>query len=174
MRNLVNLVDGNARLVEAEADGVNGKVACVFFAAEALLLGRGNQFAVDDQRSGGVHALRDAVLALVQARPMRLLEGHRVFQPADSDDLHSCSHATDAPRKFRAPGHAQIAAAACMLGLDFPRRVRFERRPSTHVPGLRPGPSQAETYMSTVLLTPQSKHSLQRAESHVWGKHTVQ
>ena len=100
VRNLVNFVDGDAGLVEAEADGVDGKVAGVLFAAEALLLGRGNQFAVDDQRGRGVHALGDAVLALVQARPMRLLEGHRVFQPADPDDFHSCSHATDAPRKF--------------------------------------------------------------------------
>ena len=72
----------------------------MLLAAEALLLGGGNQLAVDDQRGGCVHALSDAVLALVQARPVRPLEGHRVFQPADSDDFHSCSHAKDAPRKF--------------------------------------------------------------------------
>ena len=90
VRDLVDFVDGDAGLCEAEANGVDGKIAGVLLAAEALLLGGRHQFAVHHQRGGGVHALGNAVLALVQARAMRLLERHGVFQPADSNNFHSC------------------------------------------------------------------------------------
>ena len=75
-------------LAPGKLNRVDGKVAGVLFAAEAFLLGCGDQFAVDDQRRRGIHALRDSVFALFQAGPLGLLKGHGVFQPADSNDLH--------------------------------------------------------------------------------------
>ena len=82
---------------QAKVDGVDGKIAGVLFAAEALLLGGGDQFAVDHQRGGRVHPLRNAVLALVETRPMACLKGIAFSSPLIPITFIVVSFASSAP-----------------------------------------------------------------------------
>ncbi len=61
----------------------------MFPAVEAFFGGGGQGDAVDHQRSGGVVTLRDSIFTLLQTRPVRLFEGHGLFQAANSQDVHN-------------------------------------------------------------------------------------
>ena len=53
-RNVVDLVDRNARLAEAVFDGVVGEPVVVFFSCKALLLGCGDELPIAHQGYAGV------------------------------------------------------------------------------------------------------------------------
>src|SRR5579863_3861933 len=61
----------------------------MFLAAEALLLGGCNDNAIHNQGGSSIHALANAIFAIVEAGPMRLFERNGIFQPADSKYLHN-------------------------------------------------------------------------------------
>ncbi len=117
----VDFKDGEAGLSKAKVDGVDGKVASVLFAAKTLLLGGSNQFAVDDQCGSGVHPLGDAVFAFVQSRPMGPLEGHRIFQSADSDHYHRYFPCNKSPSRSLVRGCAHHCRRLRVLAKLFGR-----------------------------------------------------
>ena len=86
---LINVVDGDAGLSEAEVDGVDGKVAGVLLCGESFLFGGSDKLAIDDESCSRVHALGDAILALFKAGEVSPLERHGVLKSTDSQDLHS-------------------------------------------------------------------------------------
>src|SRR6266446_3993621 len=85
----IDIVERQSCLAEAIADGARRKAPAVFLAVEAFLRGSGHRHTIHDQGGRGVMALRDSVLALVQTRPLSLLEGRGLFQTTYSQDVHS-------------------------------------------------------------------------------------
>jgi hypothetical protein len=55
---VVDLIEVDARFVETVTDGHGGKSSPVFDAPEALLLRRGDEFAVDENARSGVGVMR--------------------------------------------------------------------------------------------------------------------
>ena len=72
VRDFVDVADLDAGGIEAVLDRVDREIAGVLFAAEALFGGAGDDFAVDQQDGGRIVALRNAIFALFESRPMRL------------------------------------------------------------------------------------------------------
>ena len=58
----------------------------MFFPAKSLFRSRGDEIAVNEQRSRRVVSLRNAIFALFQIGPVRLFEGYRPFETADSEN----------------------------------------------------------------------------------------
>jgi len=79
-----NLIQGHASLFQTELNRSRGKRARVFLEAETLLLRRGNQLSVDEDRGSRVMPLRDAVFGWQKTRPQLLFERHGILKSADS------------------------------------------------------------------------------------------
>src|SRR5438552_1728428 len=88
VRQLVDLADRDARLCQAVGDRAVREGAGMLPPVDPLLGDGGDDGTVHDEGSSRVVALRDAILALVELRPTRLLERYRAFEPADPEDLH--------------------------------------------------------------------------------------
>src|SRR2546430_1480216 len=89
VHDLVDIAKCDTSFGKAIRDGVDGEVAGMFLSTEPLLGSGRNQFTVNEQRRGGVVSLRDAIFAVIEARPMRLLKGNGFFEAADSENDHS-------------------------------------------------------------------------------------
>ena len=84
VRDLVDILEREPRLGQAEPDGFGWEFCAVLLTIEPLLGGGRNGHTVDHQGRGGIMPLRDSVLTFLQARPMSPFERHGVFEPADS------------------------------------------------------------------------------------------
>ena len=89
MSDLVDFIDRDAGLGQTESDCVDGKIAGVLLAAEALLLRGNHQLPVHHKSRRRIHSLCNSILAFLQAGPHGLLERHGIFQPADSNNVHN-------------------------------------------------------------------------------------
>jgi len=88
---LVHIVECDACFFKTVGNGADGKIARVFFPAEALLGGSSDQFAVNEQGSRGVVPLRDAIFAIFQVGPMSFFERYGPLETANSKNDHRCN-----------------------------------------------------------------------------------
>ena len=91
VHDLVHIVECDACFFKTVGNGADGKIARVFFPAEALLGGSSDQFAVNEQGSRGVVPLRDAIFAIFQVGPMSFFERYGPLETANSKNDHRCN-----------------------------------------------------------------------------------
>ena len=87
VHDLVHVVQRQPRLREAVGDRAPREVTAVLAAIHPLLGHRRHHAAVRDQHRRRVVALRETVLPLVQARPVRPLERDGALESTDSQDV---------------------------------------------------------------------------------------
>src|SRR4051812_41451853 len=88
MGDFINFVEPEPGLFETVFDRLTWKIATVFFTIETLFSRGRDDDAVHDERRGRVMALRHAVFAVVETRPVFLLKRNGIFQAADANDIH--------------------------------------------------------------------------------------
>ena len=87
----VNIAERDAGFAKTKLNGVNREIRGVLFAVEAFLFGSSDDLPIDNQCSGRVVTLRDAIFALFQTRPMFPFEGNRPFKATKSKEIHPAS-----------------------------------------------------------------------------------